>query len=218
MSTLVAFDFDGALSRTDMSVLLGEEKDVANEVRGLVEQGRRGEVEFGVSLRQQVELFDGLSDARVAAAFERIRLRDGAGDLLGDLRGANHHVAVISGSFRRGIETALERERVAPDTIVANRLVIENGAVTGEVDGPLVEGGKDEALDRLAVTEGIDLGRTVVVGNGATDLPMLKVAGTAIGFDPVPVVEPHCDVVVHSLRRLRLYFDQHGMLEPGEGD
>lgn len=209
---LIAFDFDGTLSQSDLSVLLGREMDLAGEVRGLAEQGLRGEIDFGTSLRERVKLLEGLPERRVDAAFERVRLRTSVPDLIGDLRRADVHVAIITGSFERGVEAALERADLTVDTLVANRLVIENDALTGEVEGPLVYARKDEALEQLAATEGISLDSTIAVGNGAADLPMLKIAGTAIGFDPVPVVEPHCDSVFHSIRQLRLYLEQHGML------
>jgi len=209
--TMIAFDFDGTCSKSDMSVLLGEEKDVVGEVRGLTEQGIRGEIDFETSLRERVELLAGLPERRVEAAFDRIRLRNDVPELVGELRRADVHVAIITGGFERGVEAALDRAGTAVDTVVANRLVVENNALTGEVEGPLVQGGKDEALERIAIGEGIDLAETIAVGDGATDLPMLKIAGTAIGFDPDPVVEPHCEEVFHSIRRLRLHFEQHGI-------
>lgn len=44
---------------------------------------------------------------------------------------------------------------------------------------------------------------------------MLQVAGTTIGFDPEPVVEDHCDVVVMSIHKLRLYLEQHELINTG---
>lgn len=85
--------------------------------------------------------------------------------------------------------------------------------MTGDVEGPLLDREKDHALGELTIAEGVDLGQTVAVGNGATDLPMLQVAGTAVGFDPEPLVEDHCDVVVTSIRKLRLYFEQHDVID-----
>jgi phosphoserine phosphatase len=52
--SLVVFDFDETLSRSDLSILLGREYDVAGEIRGLVEQGLRDEVDFETTLRQRV--------------------------------------------------------------------------------------------------------------------------------------------------------------------
>lgn len=211
--TLVAFDFDGTLTQSDLTVLLGREYDVAGEIRGLAEQGLRGEVEFATTLRQRVSLLEGMPEARVDAAFKRCKLRPGAGDMIADLRQSGVSIVVITGGFERGVKTALSQAGVTADHVVANRLVLENEAVTGDVEGPLLDSGKDHALKELAITEGVDLGQTVAVGNGATDLPMLQIAGIAIGFKPESVVEDHCDVVVTSVRKLRLYFDQHDLTD-----
>lgn len=210
---LVVLDFDGSLSKSDMTVLLGREYDVAGEVRGLTEQGLRGEVDFATSLRQRISLLEGMPERRVESAFERCKLRDGAAELIGDLRRSGHVVAVVTGSFERGVERALERAGAAADHVVANRLVVENEALTGAVEGPLIDDGKEAVLEELAVAEGLDLGQTIAVGNGATDLRMLQLAGTAIGFEPEPIVEQYCDVVVTSMRKLRLYFEQHDLID-----
>lgn len=74
------FDFDGALSPSDRSILLGRGwrrsgqgrgYDVAGEMQGLVEQGLRGELDFETSLRQHVSLLEGMSERQVQTAFER---------------------------------------------------------------------------------------------------------------------------------------------------
>ena len=213
--TLVAFDFDGTLTQSDLTVLLGREYDVAGEIRGLAEQGLRGEVDFATTLRHRVSLLDGMPEARVDTAFKRCKLRPGAADLLSDLRQSDNTVAIITGSFERGVETALNRAGVAVDHLIGNRLVLKNGAISGDVDGPLIERGKDQVLEELAIAENLDVGQTIAVGNGATDLPMLQIAGTAIGYDPEPLVRENCDVVVTSIRKLRLHFEQHGLIETG---
>ncbi|WP_265109947.1 HAD family hydrolase [Halosolutus halophilus] len=211
--TLVAFDFDETLTQSDLSILLGREYDVASEMRGLLEQGLRDEIDFETSLRERVSLLEGMPERRVETAFDRCQLRDGAAELIADLRRSDVSVAIVTGSFDRGVETALDRAGVAVDHLVANRLVTENGALTGDVEGPLLDDRKDQPLGELAVAEGDNLDRTIAVGGGATDLPMLRAAGTAVGFDPVPVVEQHCDVVVPSMRKLRLYFEQHDIVD-----
>jgi|AntDeeMinimDraft_6_1070357.scaffolds.fasta_scaffold00371_15 phosphoserine phosphatase len=210
--TLVAFDFE-TLSQSDLSVLLGQEADVESEIRGLLEQGLRDEIDFATSLRQRVSLLEGMPADQVETAFERCQLRDGAAELIADLRRSDVSVAIITGSFERGVETALERADIAVDHLVANRLVLENGALTGEVDGPLLEDEKDRPLGELAVAEDVDLDRTIAVGSGSTDLPMLRAAGTAVGFEPEPVVEQYSDEVVTSIRKLRLYFEQHDVID-----
>ncbi len=214
--TLVAFDFDGTLTPSDLTVLLGREYDVAGEIRGLAEQGLRGEVNFATTLRHRVSLLEGMPESRVDAAFGRCKLRSGAAELISDLRRSDVAVAIITGGFKRGVEATLDRARVAVDHVVANRLVLENGAVSGDVEGPLLEDGKNHVLEELAIAEDLDLTQTVAVGNGAMDLPMLQIAGTAIGYSPEPLVKENCDVVVTSIRKLQLYCEQHGLIDTGE--
>jgi phosphoserine phosphatase len=214
--TLVVFDFDGALTGADPTVLLGREYDVAAEIQGLATEARRGDIGVGESLRQRVALLEGMPEGRVEGALRRCKLRDGAGDLISSLRRSDVQVAVVTRGFDRAVEAALDRAGVSVDHLVANHLVVAAGALTGEIDGSLVDGGKDRALEELAAATGVDRSRIVAVGDTESDLPMLRAAGTAVGFDPDPVVEPHCDVVVPSIHKLRLYFEQHGIIARAE--
>lgn len=210
--TLVAFDFDGTLSDSEMTVLLGERLGVASEMAEITERAMNDEIGYAESLRERAGLLEGLSREEAEAAYDEVRLRPGAADLIEALNAAGVHTAVLTGGFERGVERALEREGVTVDSIVANRLPMETGELTGEVEGPLIEGTKDDALRRLASAQGVDPADTVAVGDGANDLPMLRVAGLAVGFDPKPAVEPHCDELVAEMAALRRLFENRGVL------
>jgi len=211
--TLVAFDFDGTLSDSEMTVLLGERCGVADDMRAITERAMNDEIAYAESLRERCALLDGLAREEAEAAFGEVVLREGADRVVDALNEAGHHTAILTGGFERGVERALERAGVTVDSIVANRLPIEDGQLTGEVEGPLVEGTKDDALEDLAATVGVDPADTVAVGDGANDLPMLEVAGLSIGFDPKPAVEPACDVVVLSMAELRGVLEGEGVLQ-----
>ena len=207
---LVAFDFDGTLSDSEMTVLLGEQAGVADEIADITERAMNDELSYPESLRARAELLAGLPEADVAAALDRVELRPGAANIVAALRAADHRVAVLTGGFERGVERALSGAGVDVDAVVANRLPSRDGALTGGVEGPLVEGTKDDALEGLAADLGVD--ETVAVGDGANDLPMLEVAGLAVGYDPKPAVEPLCDAVVDSMADLRALFERRAVL------
>jgi phosphoserine phosphatase len=198
--TLIAFDFDGTLSDSEMTVLLGERAGVADEMSRITQRAMNDEIGYAESLRERAGLLDGLAPGDVQAAFEEVRLRPGMGELL-DRLAADHHVAILTGGFERGVAAALDAADTDVDTVVANRLPTDSdGRLTGGVEGPLVEGTKDDALAELADEVGAD--ETVAVGDGANDLPMLDHAERAVGYDPKPAVAPACGTVVESVNEL----------------
>jgi len=194
--TLVAFDFDGTLSDSEMTVLLGERMgtversstsgraervNVADEMADITERAMNDELSYAESLRDRAALLEGLTAEGAEAAFDEVELRPDAGTVIRDLNEA-------------GVTTA-----------------IEDGRLTGAVEGPLIEGTKDDALERLAGEREVPISETIAVGDGANDLPMLEVAGLAVGFAPKPAVRPACDVAVGSMEELRDVLDEEGL-------
>jgi phosphoserine phosphatase len=200
--SLFAFDFDGTLSDSEMMVGLAERHGVAEKVEDITSRAMRGELSYAESLYERADLLAGLSSDLAAEAYAETELRPGAAELVQALNDAGHVTAILTGGFTPGVRAALDREGVDVDHLVANSLPEADGALTGDADGPLIEGTKDDALRDLAGEIGVDMADTVAVGDGANDLPMLQVAGYAIGFDPKPAVEPHTDVDVTSMAEL----------------
>lgn len=213
---LIAFDFDGTLSDSEMTVLLAEQAGVDDEVAAITERAMNDEMSYAESLRRRGDLLSGLSTEDANAAYDGVRLRPGASSVIDRLQSKGHHVAILTGGFERGVERALDRAGTTVDTIVANRLPIGEGQITGDVEGPLIEGTKDDELEKLADRTGVPLDRTVAVGDGANDLPMLAVAGLSIGYEPKDAVRPVCDTVVSSMTRLGRKFEQRRILSTGE--
>ena len=209
---LVGFDFDGTLSDSEMTVLLGERTGVADRMAEITERAMNDELSYAESLRERASLLDGLSESAADAAFDQVRLRPGAADVIRRLRAAGHHVAILTGGFERGVERALQHAGVAVDTVVANRLPVETGRLTGGVEGPLIVGTKDDALESLAADLDVPLSRTVAVGDGANDLPMLDVAGLAVGYLPKEAVRPACDATVGTMPELAALLERRGVI------
>ena len=210
--SLIAFDFDGTLSNSEMTVLLGEKLGVADEMADITERAMNNELSYAESLRGRAELLAGLGEADADDAYSKVVLRPGAEGVIDRLREAGHTVAVFTGGFERGVAHALNDAGTEVDHIVANALPIENGELTGEVTGPLIEGTKDDQLEALAADLSVEMSETVAVGDGANDLPMLEVASLAVGFEPKPAVEPSCDDVVSTMAELGELLEARGVL------
>ena len=210
--SLVAFDFDGTLSASEMTVLLGEQCGVADRMAEITERAMNDELSYPESLRERVSLLDGLSLDQVYDAFSQVALRPGAADVLDALADAGVTTAILTGGFERGVASALDRGGVTVEHVCANRLVDDGEELTGEVRGPLVDGTKDDVLDAVATETDHSLAEAVAIGDGANDRPMLSVCGLAIGYDPKPAVRPVCDVTVDSMVDLLALLRFEGVL------
>jgi phosphoserine phosphatase len=210
--TIVAFDFDGTLADSEMTVRLAERRGVEDEMAEITDRAMRGELDYAESLRRRVDLLAGLPADEVETALGGITLRAGAADVIGAVRAAGHDAVILTGGFERGVAAALDRAGVEVDALVANRLPTAGGELTGDVVGPLIEGTKDDALRELAGERGVELADAVAVGDGANDVPMLAVAGLAVGFDPKPGVADATDRDVETMGALRELLVEEGVL------
>ena len=156
-------------------------------VRAITEAAMRGELDFQASFRQRVALLKGLREESVQRVMDAVPLMDGAERLTATLRGLGYKTAILSGGF-----TFVGRElkrRLAIDYLHANELHIRDGIVTGEVHTEIVDGArKAHYLAEIARGEGLSMEQVIAVGDGANDLPMLRLAGLGIAFRAKPVV------------------------------
>jgi len=108
--------------------------------------------------------------------------------LMSILKKLGYRTAILSGGFAY-FGRALQK-RFGFDYVFANHLVIDNGFLTGEVSGEIIDGEmKASLLADIAEHEGFSLEQTIAVGDGANDLPMLGIAGLGIAFRAKPIVK-----------------------------
>ena len=96
-------------------------------------------------------------------------------------------IAILSGGFTYFGNFLKQKYNI--DYVYANELEIENGKLTGNHVGDIVDGKrKAELLRLIAQVENVDIRQTVAVGDGANDLPMISIAGLGIAFHAKPKV------------------------------
>lgn len=184
---LIVFDMDSTLIQAEVIDELAKANRTADRVSHITDRAMRGELDFAESLRLRVKLLRGLKESALAEVARKLPLTEGAEQLIATLKHLGFSTAILSGGFRYFGERL--KERLGIDYVFANRLDIEDGIVTGEVRGEIVDGPKKaELLQEIAKKENITLEQVIAVGDGANDLPMLNRAGLGIAFQAKPIV------------------------------
>jgi len=192
---LVVLDADSTLIRNEVIELLADEAGRGAEVAAATEAAMRGEVDFATSLRSRVHALAGVPTEAFERAIARIDPTPGVRELIAAVHERGGVVGVVSGGFHEVLDT------VAPglgvDLWRANRLVAVDGALTGEVDGDIVDArAKADTLRRWAAELGVPLPLTFAIGDGANDLEMMATAGLGLAFNAKPAVRRRADLVV----------------------
>ena len=189
---LVQLDVDSTLIQQEVIELLAAKAGVGAEVISITEKAMRGEIDFEQSLRARVALLKGLPVSVISEVQEQILLTPGAKTLVSTLHTLGHTVAVVSGGFIDVIAPLLKELDIK--YFKANTLGIENGVLTGEVIGPVIDrAAKAAALKEFAAAESISMDQTIAIGDGANDLDMIATAGLGIAFNAKPTVKAAAD-------------------------
>jgi phosphoserine phosphatase len=195
---LVCFDMDSTLIEQEVIDELAIEAGVGAQVAAITERAMQGELDFGQSFAARLALLRGMDASVLEKIAQRLTLTEGAPQLIATLKSLGYRTAILSGGFSYFAEH-LQR-RLGIDEVHANTLDIQDGKVTGQVVGRIVDGQrKAELLRELAEREGIQLAQTIAVGDGANDLPMLSIAGLGIAFRAKPLVRQNANQAISSV-------------------
>ncbi len=185
---LVVFDMDSTLIQHEVIDEMAKIAGVGDEVSRITEQAMRGELDFKQSLARRLALLEGMDASVLSEIADRLVLTEGAERLIKTLKTFGYKTAIISGGFSYFGKRL--QEKLGIDYVHANELEIRDGKLTGRVVGPVVDGArKAELLKEIAEHEGIMLDQVIAVGDGANDLPMLRLAGLGIAFHAKPLVK-----------------------------
>ncbi|GGY08730.1 HAD family hydrolase [Streptomyces hiroshimensis] len=107
---------------------------------------------------------------------------DEAASLIEAHHTAGRDVVIVSTSGAEVVEPI--GELLGADRVVATRMVVEDGAFTGEVEYYAYGPTKAEAIKELAESEGYDLSRCYAYSDSVTDIPMLETVGNPHAVNP----------------------------------
>jgi phosphoglycolate phosphatase len=211
---LIAFDWDGTLF--DSTALIARSiQSAVRDVGGTVPSDRQAAHVIGLGLAQALALAaPDVPPQRHRELAERYRhhyaarqddvcLFSGVLELLDELRGRRHELAVATGKSRAGLDIAL-RAVALNGRFAATRTADE----TAGKPHPLM-------LHELMQELGVAAGRTLMVGDTSHDLLMARNAGcasVAVSYGAHEAQQFHAmgaSFVAHSVDELRDWLHQH---------
>ena len=194
---IVMLDMDSTLIEQEVINLLGLAAGKSSEIEAITDKAMAGDLDFKTALIERVSLLKGLDHNILSQVRDQISLTKGAKKLVDELHQQGHKVGVVSGGFIEVIEPILKSLEI--DFYRANKLKIQDGVLTGEIDGPLIDShAKRMALEEFADQEQVQLEQTVAIGDGANDLEMIKAAGLGIAFNAKPKVAAAADTTISN--------------------
>lgn len=193
---LLVFDMDSTLIECEVIDELAKLAGAGEAVASITARAMRGELDFQSSFRERMSQLSGLSENALQQVAEHLPVMPGAETLFRQLRLQGHHTAILSGGFDF-FATHLQG-KLGINEVHANQLDIQNGLLSGETRGAIVDGERKLLLLReLAEREDFDLLDTVAVGDGANDLPMISAAGLGVAFHAKPIVQERSPAFVN---------------------
>ena len=196
---MICFDMDSTLVEMEGIDEMARKAGVHREVARITDKAMRGDFDFEESLRQRVAMLKGLSLDEVMAIRSQMIVSQGADALLTTLKWLGFKLGIVSGGF--DIFADYLKDKFSLDFAFANRLEIKNGALSGKVQGDIVDAAqKARIINQVACDMGIPLDQVVAIGDGANDSLMLTQAGLGIAYNAKKALDRVANVALSKAR------------------
>jgi len=168
----------------ELAARIGKKKEIA----AITESAMRGEVDYRESLKQRVAMLAGLKESAIQETLAGVNLTPGAETLVKTMAANGAYTLLVSSGFT--VFTEPVANLAGFDDHRGNRLEITDGHLTGRVIEPILD--KDAKLvnlKRAADERNIPLSRSLAIGDGANDVPMIQAAGLGVAYKAKPVTQ-----------------------------
>lgn len=192
--TLLVADMDSTMISVECIDELADYAGLRAEVSAVTERAMRGEIDFAGALRDRVALLAGMKESTITECLdERVKLMGGAKALIAAFRASGGQALLVSGGFTHF--TGPVATDIGFNRAIANRLVVKDGHLTGDVEHPIVDAQAKKAalIEALA---GRDPLISIAIGDGANDIPMIEAAGLGVAYHAKPKTVAAADACV----------------------
>jgi phosphoserine phosphatase len=179
---LIISDMDSTMITVECIDELADYAGLREEISAVTERAMQGELDFEAALDARVALLKGMDVGILDTCYrERVRIMPGADALVRTMRSRGGSAILVSGGFTHFAEPVAAA--IGFDHSVSNVLGVADGRLDGTVRRPVVGAEtKRETLLAAMAEQGIAAERTLAVGDGANDIPMIQAAGLGVAY------------------------------------
>lgn len=187
LSNLAAFDMDGTLIQGRLVFALANRFDLSDKVRSIQSHRLMAGHEQTKAI---ATLFAGLTTKDLESAIESIPFTKNCERTIAALKDRGYKIGIISDSY--AIAASIVADRLKLDFVMANKLQISNGKITGRVDMPLgwdrigcyckISVCKRYHLEKSAHQFCVPMENTLAVGDTKSDICMIQRARVGVAF------------------------------------
>lgn len=189
---LFVSDMDSTMISAECIDELADFAGIKHQIAAITERAMQGELDFVSALRERVLLLRDLSEGAIAECLAtRIEPMPGAKTLVATLKGVGCRTILVTGGFHQFADPVAEQ--LGFERVVANRLEVAGGQLTGGLVGGITDSGVKKAV---LLEESAQLGKGAVslaAGDGANDIPMLQAATYGIAYRAKPAARAAAD-------------------------
>ena len=194
---LLVADMDSTIVTAETLDELADFAGLKEKIADITARAMNGELDFEAALDARVALLAGLATDTLQQTWERIDFTPGARILVATMSAHGAVTALVSGGFT--FFTQKVREELGFTYDQANVLHVADGKLVGTVEKPVLDKqAKVTALNRYADLHALTPDQAMSVGDGANDLPMLKLAGIGVAYHAKPTVQAQIRVRINK--------------------
>lgn len=194
---LVVLDMDSTSITIECIDEIAKLAGVGHEVAQITELAMQGKLDFAQSLRARVAKLQGVKLSLLEQIAKDLPLMPGMHELVEQFKAHGWKVAIASGGFTYFADNL--KQQLQLDDAVSNVLGVDNGQLTGEVIGRIVDAQvKAETVVELATKYDVPLSQTIAIGDGANDLVMMEQAALGIAFHAKPLVQQQASIAINQ--------------------
>jgi phosphoserine phosphatase len=185
-------DMDSTMISAECIDELADFAGIKPQIAAITERAMQGELDFESALRERVKLLAGLDEGSIAECLAtRIAPMPGARVLVSTLKSLGCKTVLVTGGFHQFADPVAEQ--LGFDRVVANRLDLAEGKLTGSLVGPIT----DSSVKRAVLLEEMALlgegATSLAMGDGANDIPMLEAATYGLAYRAKPKARAAAD-------------------------